>query len=139
MNPDRYLTRPVVTGLAALSGALAIWTATQIHLGSSSALRHIATAIVLLVAAVALWMLRPEDDDHAPRPPYDHQRPSLRERLSALTQPAPLPHRPYTGHGAPAPAPLPEPVVMDYPEPPAPTPEPPAPDFDTLFNRGGGR
>lgn len=127
MNP--LLNRNTVTALAALSGTLAVWTATAINLGASSALRHVATTAVLAVVSVALWMLRPEDDDQPPRPTY-RRGPSLRERLAALTQPAPLPHRPasrYPGHGAPpAPAPSPTPEPTSYPEPPTPEPAPPA-------------
>lgn len=146
MNPVTFLTRPVVTALSAICAGLSILTATMIpaawptsgtnaygfvHSSGSwpDAIRLVVTALVLAVAAVALWMLRPEDDDQPPRPTY-RRGPSLRERLAALTQPAPLPHRPasrYPGHGAPpAPAPSPTPEPTSYPEPPTPEPAPPA-------------
>lgn len=137
---NTYLTRNNLTGLAVICAGLAVWTGAEINLGASSALRLILTTVVLLAAAIALWMLRPADGagDRAPRPTYQRGGPSLRDRLAALTQPAPLPHRPpvrYPGHGAPPPSPLPEPVA-DYPEP-APAPEPGI-DFDSLFNRRRG-
>lgn len=146
---NEFLTRPVVTALSFICAGLAVWMGAEINLGASSAFRLILTTVVLLAAAVALWLLRPEDDGRAPRPPYQ-RGPSLRDRLAALTQPAPLPHRParYPGHGAngygaPESARYPQ-APTSYPEPTpypqAPTPEPPAPelDFDSLFNRRKG-